>query len=638
MADDGVFLANRPLLLDLDGQVARHLDEWLTREGMVECQPRSLVDTRDQPYGDRYHAFPLPTPNYPPAASIGINQLYWPTGAMRHARGYFICSETDAAYFRTLAYSSPVNTSAGAVVRKHVPLTFLARLGGKTFTTSLYVLSPRPLTSVVGSRLWLLPVVDVRYWWAQSGIGSHPQRNPLLLEEEFAFKAWSDVWTAIASEIGAFTVAQTSNRFKPDPWELSRQFENVAHMLDVCAHSCGLRVVRSFAGAVRLMSASESLAARLVNWQLPHAIVAGDTWEQYPMAERLQIMFQQLTEGAVDKILQWWRVDLAAKPYSTDANITLIDAGDNQWGDATDPEASFGVPNCNEVLWTTFHANFDHTRPDAPTNQSDITAFAREVYKRHLEYQLAQGMDVTFAGLHSWSLTGLEDYALLDFGAEGHESTTLYAPPQPPGSQNPPGPPKLVTERSRRLTTRVRSMPQEFGIRHVLCQTDQFLRVQQHESYFKIIEFTPEGAGTSVKFLPPGGSAYARAVWLDGTTWTEHGSPLTLTVQLFDPNYLACGLKDEVLHAIWSDERHRWEVDREHGLEREAKADADISAGGSGGATIYVQETVTSPAIHITVYNTWIHDGLQVSAGKELTAVFYRDQKRWLRDNAQCEQ
>jgi hypothetical protein len=426
MADDGLFLANRPLLLDIDGQVAAHLDQWLSREGMVECPPRASVDVRDEPYGDRYHAFPLPKPNYPPSPCIGINQLYWPTGAGRHARGYFLCTEADATYFRTAAYLSSATTSAGATVKKHVPLTLLARLGGKTLTAPMYMLAPRPLTSIVGSRLWLLPLVDARYWWTQIGVGSHPQRDPLLLEDALedggAMKAWTDVWTAIQAEIGTFTVSSFSDRFKPDPWEFTRQFENAAHMLDVAAMSCGLRVIREPGGGTYLLSSTDSVSRRTANWTDAHAVIAGDTWSPNPASERLQVMFQKLTEGAVDKREQWWRVDMAAKPYAADADITIIDEGDNLWENAADPNASFGVANCNEVIYTTFHANFDHTRPDppeSPTNQTDVAKLAREIYKRHYNYQLADGHDVTFAGIQPWRLNGFDDYLLFDFGSEG---------------------------------------------------------------------------------------------------------------------------------------------------------------------------------------------------------------------------
>ena len=119
--------------------------------------------------------------------------------------------------------------------------------GATQLLAQMSCLPPRPITCVDDEKLYLLPLVDARYWW---------QFEHVDLSITAASTTWANVITSIGTGIGGtITVGTVSaDYFRPDPTELTRKYDNAALLLDAVAHTLGMRVVVTLAGAVSLQS------------------------------------------------------------------------------------------------------------------------------------------------------------------------------------------------------------------------------------------------------------------------------------------------------------------------------------------------------------------------------------------------
>jgi hypothetical protein len=229
MADPELSYGVEPLLHDKDFQVQDFLDLYLPIDQLISEIDESLhrKTSRTNERDDSFVG--LPVPNYPAPPRLKVNQLYWPTGASRWARGYFLCTENTKKSLTTISN------------KRDWTLKAVTELG--TLETTLHLLPPRPVSNVDGSttNLWLLPVVDDRYYWQFMDFGNT------------TINTWSSLIDDIAIRLGISITKDTpaTDYISPDATLFNRKYDNAAVVLDAVAHSIGHRITRDLDGTVK---------------------------------------------------------------------------------------------------------------------------------------------------------------------------------------------------------------------------------------------------------------------------------------------------------------------------------------------------------------------------------------------------
>src|SRR5438094_513163 len=89
---------------------------------------------------------------------VEINTLFWPVGAREFARAHCVVNDDQLTRIR-----QAVQQSGGATL---VKATLEMDDATSKITTDLWMLPAWPLQQVGdGANLWLLNLVDDRYWW-----------------------------------------------------------------------------------------------------------------------------------------------------------------------------------------------------------------------------------------------------------------------------------------------------------------------------------------------------------------------------------------------------------------------------------------------------------------------------------------
>jgi hypothetical protein len=290
------------------------LDDWLRRNRLSALdlfgRPPTEATLRTVAKGHADPRVPFPRPNYSPDPEPQINVLHWPTGASRF--GWFVGIASDAAWRKVLESFETETSPAGVLLQiKPKPLIvgdsdYQDDLKDKedgwhadnkkpnhfAIKTQMYLLDPRPISLRRKETLWLLPMVDCRYWWRTRIL---PHRLPTDLVERVpepelktTWSGWKTVFQHAVSpavtgsdpEVELIAIPELDSDhenlwFFPDRTELDRPLEPVGPLMDAWAHSMGRRVVRHFNGRVEIVDVGTSQDRHDDNTNGIESIVAG---------------------------------------------------------------------------------------------------------------------------------------------------------------------------------------------------------------------------------------------------------------------------------------------------------------------------------------------------------------------------
>lgn len=396
------------LLPDQDGELAAFLDRYLSLEGMrIFANSGELDELRViSPLEESSQiVLTIAKANWPESPTPQINTLYWPTGATRWASCLLLADDLGKNAIVNSAnvdvagdkYASAVNIvfeedGYDGVVADGFSMDSQHRVSLKT---EMYLLKPRPVAMPSGeTKLWVLPLVDERYFWQWKHVGS---TKDIEAEnwEEFLKEIVSILSPAGAEYIESLPPAYD---WKPDLLDKdSLSYANAAILLDAAAMSVGLRVVRNFDGSLNLFS-SES---------------GRQTWLSSTSSSRSQIygIWSQISGGDFTT-----QSGAASFPES----VTVLMPGGNaiiktqedlevSLGFASDTTKLFRVPYLPE--------SYDETE------RSDL---AKQIAKDFFGWRERHG-DMSFTGLKPWEMNGFEDYVSIEFGSPGRAGEMYQA-------------------------------------------------------------------------------------------------------------------------------------------------------------------------------------------------------------------
>lgn len=314
---------------------------------------------------------------------VEIDRLYWPWGASRFAHAHVVVDDTTLAKIRFQAYAN----------QKFAALPFVMGDGqyATAITTKLWMLPPRPLSTAApgGSALWLLSLVDDRYFWWESS---------LQYTVNAGVTAWTDLYTSIGTALGVtITPDAIPAAYGTPTTDYAAAYRPAPIVLDAVAWSIGQRIVRALDGTVRAMNVSSALAIQTAQAAL------------YAPRKR---------RGGVYSLLSSQPNDLSALVPSTVEVIYPAGASgtaSGYWPDtatlASLNLAQFPQPQIGGAPWTKVLHRYEVALiagGGVPSNKTTLDTLTNQVATDWLKWQLAQ-MEQWYVGIAPWIPDGLSD-------------------------------------------------------------------------------------------------------------------------------------------------------------------------------------------------------------------------------------
>ena len=170
----------------------------------------------------------LPTPDLPVQPPPVCGVLSWPTGACRPAFFHCVVNTSKLALIRT-AVGDPMTAK---------PLAMSDGRTGKTITTDLFMLPPRPLNQLghAASDAWLLSLTDARFFWPwrRGNVSATPVSWASLVSSLAGFLGVTIAQDAVPSAYAAPT-AKWKGYLRNTPTVLDAALEQIGQRL-----ACGL--------------------------------------------------------------------------------------------------------------------------------------------------------------------------------------------------------------------------------------------------------------------------------------------------------------------------------------------------------------------------------------------------------------
>lgn len=342
-------------------------------------RPGSLSNFPEPPYDD------IPDVNYPSAPAIGINTLYWPTGASRHGVFYALASEgmkneiEKAVDGSTSTQTLKIGTSSTHQIE--VPM---------------HMLTPRPISAIGlgesdSQAAWLLPLVDQRYWWQFLNTGAISWSSSTT---------WATAFSDIATALGVTFTQDTvdADYLKPDWFEAARLYGDTGRILDAMCHSVGQRliVIPDKDGTIEIVdfynTGGEILSYPTIKdeWLIQAGGPMKHSTNEHHVPAAVHVICRKFADGTAD-------ADGDVYAYTKTPAATVFSSDDLETG-------------TEHTIHTSAWADFT-LAGGSPDNNTNLDALAAQIaadYYASLKVQY----DYQFAGVVPWDFTPFDNWVL----------------------------------------------------------------------------------------------------------------------------------------------------------------------------------------------------------------------------------
>lgn len=430
----------------------------------------------------------LSLPQYTAPPRIRLNQLYWPTGASRWAIGYFLADKETKDSIVAKAHPPGGESTVQELVVNLDTAVAEGGIGptpGISTTFDMFLLPPREITGNYSgdqNTLWLLILVDVRYYWQFSNIGDSDVPE--------GTSTWGDLFTALEDALPQTTADNAFNvvpaaYLGPDPQELTRLYDNAALMLDAAALSVGMRVAVSRGSSIRVETLANNetrhneniQGTRLGGVSQSDAILAGQSdHEVAGVPASVDVVFRKFVDHVP--------LPQKRKVYNNT------------------PSGEITVASMKATIHSTAYADFTTSgtggTASTPDNNADLAALAAQITTDYYAW-LTPAYDRTYPGLRLWEPTGFDNYILYQLGGEERRprlSANTQVKLRGTDEDDTESATDIEESFERRFWTRVVSQPQNFGIEYQLSQ-DSSLTVLRPFQFGKLDEDLLKGDTTA---------------------------------------------------------------------------------------------------------------------------------------------
>lgn len=198
---------------------------------------------------------------------VRTGSLLWPWGASRFARAHFVVTGDMLNSIRSIVFLNGTQIAA--------PFVFAD--GNSSITANLWMLPAIPLlTSVTKASLYLLTLVDDRYWW---------WGTPVDLTIDDGVTTWSDLYSDLSTALGTtISVDSIASAYGTPTTEYTTSSLPAPPILDAIAFSVGQRIVRGLDGVVSAQNFATSKAILTSNQTAMFVPFAGGQLSLNPRA------------------------------------------------------------------------------------------------------------------------------------------------------------------------------------------------------------------------------------------------------------------------------------------------------------------------------------------------------------------
>lgn len=459
------------LQTDPEGKLQAFLDRWQDLEETPVFGERAIAveSVRNCTRSDLRCGVGLPTPNYSPEPKRKLNTLYWPTGASRWATFYGLTNLAGLQAIYAIMGSS------------NVPAT-LRISDDDNVLTSMFLLPPRKISS----DLFILPLVDQRYWWQAIHVGA------LALDRT---TDWSDVFGAIETALGVSINqdAIDANYLVADWYEFQRQYQSIPVLFDAAASSVGQRVYVTFAGTV--FCATHDTNPSSVNTGMPSG--GNNAGNTHDLPGQLVVTFPKMKNSSPL---------CGGERYAITKNV--------------------GTGTTQLPIHSSCYADFT-TGSGTPDNNSALNGLATIIAADYLAWR-ANRFDLSYASVKYWTFTGFEDFVEICFGAQIPDGTANVTVTGSVDQDNQfcEATGTAITNYVQKTYTRVVSMPYDFGVDQQLSQDSSLYILDRFQVGFTGSTITKGGHGPVAVYKVTGESL---GVSVDAYDWAQNADPDTNT-------------------------------------------------------------------------------------------------------------
>jgi hypothetical protein len=395
------------LLEDWDGEVSRYINRYLE-------YPQSLVNPPGRTFDSKVR---LQRPSWTQRPPLKPNQLYWPTGATRWSQFMGLATAAQknaivAALPSRVASADlvigvnnalPINIDSGEPVDSAFNIT-------KKITASMFLLQPYPI-SLNANTLWVIPLVDERYWWQQLSMVS-------------TAITWADLLSEIEESIGTTIDRDTNTPVDfyygiPDSCFFRNGSINTATALDALCWSTNQRLVSKSIGEQPSSSSSSSSSSGGVStWNARYLLRSKATANTIYNVERLRIDSSAGNE----------QVGTSSSSSNQGFGDTPVDIAFIFTNDGDTDELTYNQPLANAPQWAD-GGIMEVTCPANATGSNDATLkLMADRWSADFWLWSQRRFAWGYIGAVDWRFSGYEDYAIVDMSRikPENESETPY--------------------------------------------------------------------------------------------------------------------------------------------------------------------------------------------------------------------
>lgn len=363
----------------------------------------------------------IPQPNYSRPLDTKLNVWVHPTGAARWSYGFFLADGESLK--KILAVVQTPNSTAQ-------PLVMQCGKGTKR-TFQAYLLPTRLISASAnsGNPLWLLPLVDERYYW-QHQVYQQQNSSAVLSQGQIGPSTTPHVgysstlsWSSLLGTLQTFmgtngtpiveTDTANANYLNPDPIRFNKaSYQNFALLIDVLAHSTGRRLVCD--PYYQLVNFSTSTTQRIQNFAAQQTYDAGSL--QTGSLTEDQLNMQATVPGSVNVAYRAYYCGVAVPDFDRVLPRYLISTTPTGLNLSPENTAVYTKTIRSTALadftdWTTLYGSPTPVFAplNTPNNSFNLTNLALQISADF--YQSTNWLqDSNVIGMASWKQTGYDDY------------------------------------------------------------------------------------------------------------------------------------------------------------------------------------------------------------------------------------
>jgi hypothetical protein len=367
------------------------LTEWLQAKYSLD-QARTTVGQRVSPSPTLQGiANPLHNIHRP---RLRVGEFFYPSGCSRWAE-YTGVATTDAA-LQMFAAAFP-NGSA-------VPKPFIMTVNGKGVQTNLYMLPPKPLNAFSTLGMFLITLVDERYF-------ATPTEQQVW---NSGAVTWSSYFQGLATGLGITLTYSAIDAVYGIP-DLDSDLayaplENAWLILESAAAMVGRTVCRNWNGTYELLTADEASAVKDENLaSVDSALAGGDVFGEgaTPTAAfgilpgSVSVSFPKVMKGS------WYSQPITThlpSPINASPYVYVKDIG------ISDVEGYSGITGTDDskAFRNTAKAIYTDITSSTPDNQANLDALALQIAQDYYDFHFS-GLDIVLLSIVDWEPDGLHD-------------------------------------------------------------------------------------------------------------------------------------------------------------------------------------------------------------------------------------